>query len=953
MSWPSLRLRLRTRLLLALSVAALVPLAAVAMVAVGVIFSNLERDQRADTRRQLDVGRNLVLRAAERLADAVGQLAESRELVAAVPMGPADTVAVVGRQVTYLPSGLVQVLGPGGGTLAERAIGNEARTVGLRVWPSDPLLVPGPSWTRQVVITQVDERPVMRAVAPVVDASLQLIGRVVISTPLDGEVADAVKAALGAEVLVVARGGQIWASFRDALGDRVSELPLAVPGDGAEVVDRVLQLGTGGAAGQDGHEYQVALGALRGVDGAVVGYLGVALDRRTLVEAKRLALRSVGAVALLALALALVLAALLARRVGDPIARLHRGAQAVARGDLAYRIEVPPGDEIAELADAFAGMTTTLKDNQTRLAARMREIVALHDAGRAVSAVIELDQVGRRVVDAVARTLDVRGCALWLVAADDGDRAGPPAVSLGAARWRQPGVSLALAADRDDGRAQQLAALAAAVVAGRQPVRRVDLVSADDADAVAARAVGLDGSLLAVPLERAGAAVGVLVVGRDHEQRAFTEADGSLLATFADQAASAIDNARLYRQVREASEQLERKVALRTAELTAINRELGRALADLREAQAQLVLSERMAGLGLLVAGVAHEINSPTATIRGSLDALAGAIGRLLTRLAEIGDGRWAAARQRAVLGALDPLARALAERRALTGLPARAVARELRPALDGAGVDGGRLGPRLAELAATPAEVDVLLAACAGAAPGAGPGAGDERIDQVASIAVELLADLVFVRRAVTTLGQAVGQISRIVGALKSYSHLDQSSARAPTDLHEGLDTTLILLDYALRDTVVHRNFAELPRVPVFADELNQVWTNLLLNAVQALASRPAVDGVLPEPGTIWVQTALAAGEGGDGDRAVVRIIDDGPGIPAEVMPQIFEPFFTTKDKGEGTGLGLGIVRRIVDKHGGTVRCTSRPGRTEFEVALPLVVPAPAASAGGQGAAS
>ena len=84
-----------------------------------------------------------------------------------------------------------------------------------------------PKDIRQVVITQVDERPVMRAVAPVVDASLQLIGRVVISTPLDGEVADAVKAALGAEVLVVARGGQIWASFRDALGDRVSELPLA------------------------------------------------------------------------------------------------------------------------------------------------------------------------------------------------------------------------------------------------------------------------------------------------------------------------------------------------------------------------------------------------------------------------------------------------------------------------------------------------------------------------------------------------------------------------------------------------------------------------------------------------------------------------------------------------------------------------------------------------------
>src|SRR6185436_18797986 len=106
--------------------------------------------------------------------------------------------------------------------------------------------------------------------------------------------------------------------------------------------------------------------------------------------------------------------------------------------------------------------------------------------------------------------------------------------------------------------------------------------------------------------------------------------------TFADQAGAAVENALLYSEVREASEELEKKVRLRTAELTAINHELGKALADLRETQAQLVLSERMAGLGLLVAGVAHEINSPTAAIRGSIDGLTSALNGVARRIAEL-----------------------------------------------------------------------------------------------------------------------------------------------------------------------------------------------------------------------------------------------------------------------------------------------------------------------------
>ena len=146
--------------------------------------------------------------------------------------------------------------------------------------------------------------------------------------------------------------------------------------------------------------------------------------------------------------------------------------------------------------------------------------------------------------------------------------------------------------------------------------------------------------------------------------------------------------------------------------------------------------------------------------------------------------------------------------------------------------------------------------------------------------------------------------------------------------DVHAGIDDTLVLLDHVLRDITVSREYGDLPPVPIYVDELNQVWTNLLQNAVQAVEGR----------GHITIETAAVE------DGVAVRIIDDGPGIPADVQPRIFEPFFTTKGKGEGTGLGLGIVSQIINKHNGRVTCQSEPGRTCFEVWLPIVQPEVAA---------
>src|SRR6185436_19945291 len=148
---------------------------------------------------------------------------------------------------------------------------------------------------------------------------------------------------------------------------------------------------------------------------ASVGLIGVAVDRGPLTATKRLAVRSLVAGGFAALMFALVLALVWSRRLGSPIAELHRGAIAVSHGDLDHRIDIAGGDELTDLATAFNQMTSTLQDNQARLAARMREIVALHDAGRAVSSVIDVEQVSRKIVDAVARTFDVQLAALWLV----------------------------------------------------------------------------------------------------------------------------------------------------------------------------------------------------------------------------------------------------------------------------------------------------------------------------------------------------------------------------------------------------------------------------------------------------------------------------------------------------------------------------------------------------------
>lgn len=315
-------------------------------------------------------------------------------------------------------------------------------------------------------------------------------------------------------------------------------------------------------------------------------------------------------------------------------------------------------------------------------------------------------------------------------------------------------------------------------------------------------------------------------------------------------------------------------------------------LERLRSTELLLRQREKLAGLGTLAAGLAHELNNPAAAIGRSVSLLAEAIAsrdRLHPPHGLIG------VQPSADRPALDALARADAvdEIANLVGDPETAAAlvdagwnaEQLRDAFVGMDAESARDGA--AWLAAS-AKVDALL--------------GEVRM--------------------------ASERISEIVGAVKSYTYLDQAPVQR-IDVRSGLDDTLVILRFKLKGGVeVTRHYAEdLPEIEGYGSELNQVWTNLVDNAVDAMNGRGAID--------IYADRT-------DGGGVQVRICDTGPGIPPDVLPRLFEPFFTTKAPGIGTGLGLHISHAVVARHGGRIEVESKPGQTCFIVTLPPTLPPP-----------
>ena len=318
---------------------------------------------------------------------------------------------------------------------------------------------------------------------------------------------------------------------------------------------------------------------------------------------------------------------------------------------------------------------------------------------------------------------------------------------------------------------------------------------------------------------------------------------------------------------------------------------------------------ERLASLGTMAAGLAHELNNPAAAARRAaaqmekaLDVIASTVGRFVDSGIEREDAHGLVLLQREALAGAE-------KRTALDTLDAADAEEELLARFEELGVpEPWRIAEPLSAAGVDRAWVD-RVAALAGSATDAA----------VAWVAATLTA-----RGLAGELQESTKRMSDLVGAVKSYAYMDRGDL-VEVDLHEGLETTLAVLGHRLKHTeieVVRRYDKDLPKLTVRGSELNQVWTNLLDNAIDAL------DG----QGTITITTSREAG------GARVDVTDDGPGIPPEIRERVFDSFFTTKDVGHGIGLGLATAHRIVvDRHNGTITVDSDPGATSFHVWLPL----------------
>ena len=208
------------------------------------------------------------------------------------------------------------------------------------------------------------------------------------------------------------------------------------------------------------------------------------------------------------------------------------------------------------------------------------------------------------------------------------------------------------------------------------------------------------------------------------------------------------------------------------------------------------------------------------------------------------------------------------------------------------------------------------------------------EDLDAVAEVLPErsLQAVIWWIETSLTTeslvdeIQIASSRIAELVKSIKSYSHMDSEPSMELLDVHEGLISTLTMLKFKFKKKGIRLKKEwdrDLPQVKALAGELNQVWTNLVVNALDALPERA--------DGQLTIRTYRQR------DNLCVEFEDNGPGIPEDIQSRVFEPFFTTKGIGEGTGMGLDIVRRVLERHGGSIGLESEPGQTCFRVCFPL----------------
>lgn len=358
-------------------------------------------------------------------------------------------------------------------------------------------------------------------------------------------------------------------------------------------------------------------------------------------------------------------------------------------------------------------------------------------------------------------------------------------------------------------------------------------------------------------------------------------------------------------QLTDANEALEERVKIRTQELEETNAELSSAVESLKDTQDQLIESEKLGALGQLVAGIAHEINTPIGAINASIELLHQSITDSTSVQAEL--FRVLNRKEQEKFQRL--VKELLKEKDSFTSREQRAMTKELRKNLEAAGLS------HAGEVASTMGDYGCF-----------------SDLSDYYSLFQHTEIDLLI--KALRNLGlqdqmsrivkTSVSKADRVVSALKTYMDSQSESEVSQVNIVENLESVLVLHKSFIKQGVhVDKSYSSSEiMLDCHPNQLNQVWVNVIHNALQAMENH----------GVLTISTTSSD------DLLIVKIADDGPGIPFDIQSKIFDPFFTTKKDGKGTGLGLNLVQKIIHRHHGEIKVESKPGKTTFTITLPGV---------------